>query len=79
MAVVTKHYFLPEDKSEFEVDNKAGAMLSALWDMQQWFRETSKHNPLELNKEQLHMLDMIKDQFHTTLNDNDINLYELGE
>lgn len=65
---------LPEEQTEFENAVDAQKMLSVIWNMNQWLRKQIKYAPDDMSKEELYAYNLCRDELHSLLNENNINL-----
>ena len=63
---------LPEDEAEFYCAIKGTAMLNVLWELQQELRKLYKYE--ELNKDEMLIVERMRNFLNDSLNDNEINL-----
>ena len=63
---------LPEDEAEFYCAIKGTAMLNVLWELQQELRKLYKYE--ELNKDEMLIVERMRNFLNDSLNDNDVNL-----
>ena len=63
---------LPEDEAEFYCAIKGTAMLNVLWELQQELRKMYKYE--ELNKDEMLIVERMRNFLNDSLNDNDVNL-----
>ena len=63
---------LPEDEAEYYCANTGTAMLNVLWELQQELRKMYKYE--ELNKDEMLIVERMRDFLNDSLNDHEINL-----
>ena len=68
----TLEFNLPEDEAEFYCAIKGTAMLNVLWELQQELRKLYKYE--ELNKDEMLIVERMRNFLNDSLNDNDVNL-----
>ena len=68
----TLEFNLPEDEAEFYCAIKGTAMLNVLWELQQELRKMYKYE--ELNKDEMLIVERMRNFLNDSLNDNDVNL-----
>jgi hypothetical protein len=68
----TIEFNLPEDKYEYDLANKSSSLLSCLMEFEQEIRKIYKYE--DLKKNQLEIVEKIREKFYEILQDNEINL-----
>jgi hypothetical protein len=72
MPKVTLKFNLPEEQNEFDNAMNAGNMKSVLWNFAQQLRSWRKyHNDFQDGSD---ALDKIREEFHSLLNDHNVNI-----
>jgi hypothetical protein len=66
---------LPDDQSEYEMAVDAPKMYNALWQIKQLLRSKLKYNPDELTDAELKQWEIMQDEFHLILDEQNIQFY----
>jgi hypothetical protein len=69
----TLKFNLPDDKGDFELAVKAGAMYCVLWDFKQFMRDEIKYNG-NLTDKEYELAERFQEKFFEILQDNAISL-----
>jgi hypothetical protein len=69
----TLKFNLPEEREDFEIAVKAGAMYAVLWDIKQLFRDELKYNG-NLTEKERELTENHQSKFFDLLHDNGIFL-----
>lgn len=72
MPKVTLEFVLPEEKEEFEITTKAGAMNLALWDFAQYLRTQVKY--VDHSESDDAVYESIREKFYEILNSHNVEL-----
>jgi hypothetical protein len=68
----TIEFNLPEDKYEYDLANKSSSLLSCLMELEIEIKKLYKYE--DLKKNQLEIVEKIRETFYEILQDNEINL-----
>jgi hypothetical protein len=68
----TIEFNLPEDKYEYDLANKSSSLLSCLIELEIEIKKFYKYE--DLKKNQLEIVEKIRETFYEILQDNEINL-----
>lgn len=68
----TIEFNLPEDKYEYDLANKSSSLLSCLIELEMEIKKLYKYE--DLKKNQLEIVEKIREKFYEILQDNEINL-----
>lgn len=66
---VTLHFNLPEEKSEYDLVNKASDMYSLLWNFDQWLRSEIKYGSANFTSDERDVLDRVREKLYETFDD----------
>jgi len=69
----TIEFNLPEDKYEYDLANKSMSLHSCLLELEEEIRKIYKYE--DLKKNQLEIVEIIREKFYSILKDNEINLH----
>jgi hypothetical protein len=69
----TLKFNLPDEREDFEIAVKAGAMYAVLWDIKQLFRDELKYNG-NLTEKERELTESYQSKFFDLLHDNGIFL-----
>ena len=68
----TIEFNLPEDKYEYDLANKSSSLLSCLIELEMEIKKLYKYE--DLKKNQLEIVEKIREKFYEILQENEINL-----
>ena len=68
----TIEFNLPEDKYEYDLANKSSSLLSCIIELEMEIKRLNKYE--DLKKNQLEIVEKIREKFYEILQDNEINL-----